>query len=276
MANNISEKGLKYGSWYVNHKIFLRQLLIAGLFLLNALLWGYILFSLFYNFVLKYNDYQQLKADLLFDRYTNYQGILDMTVPRPINVLSIQTLNSVENKLDIVAQVSNPNQKWFGHFKYSFATSSGATQLRDGFILPGETKYLYDLDVAAASVQNIDIGKVDWLRENNYPQLAAERDQFQYTDVSFIPAGTADGLSANRAVFTVTNNSNFNYYHPTFLVLLKRGGQIVGFNAVAAPNLLSHTKINLESRWFESLPDVENVEIVPDIDYLSDSSYIPI
>jgi hypothetical protein len=276
MDGNISEKQLKFGYWFVTHKILLRNIFTIFLFAVNAVLWGYVLYSFYYTFVQNFNGYNQLKADLVSDRFTNLQSVLAVTKPKAIQVESIDTLPSVDNKLDIVALVKNPNQSWAGKFKYNFTINSGRTETRNGFIFPGQEKFLYDLDVDAVEVSNISITDVVWSRENNYQQIAATRDQFHFSDLKYIPAGTEDSVKVNRAAFVVTNDSNFNFYKPSFLVILRRAGQIVGFNNIILESFYSGKSINAESRWFEAMPEVDQVEVVSDVDYLNDSAYIPI
>lgn len=276
MANNISERQLKFGYWFINHKVTLRKALIGILLVINAGVWGFNIYSVVRVFGLDLVKNRQLQVDLATDRFVRYMEISDTLKPKDIKIVAIQKLPSFGSQIDVVASVNNPNPSWVGHFTYKFQTDKGLTETRNGFILPGQTKYLYDLDLDALQVSKIIIENLVWKRENDYKKISELRDHFQFTETQFLPVGGADLVNASRAVFTVTNDSNYNFYKPTYLVQLMSQGRLAGFNTVVSDNLYSGQKMTLESRWYEKLPQIDKVVVTADIDYLSDSSFIPL
>jgi len=272
----LSEKQLKVGYWYVTHKIVLRGIFFVVLMALNIIVWGWIMFSLVKNLAVDFNSFRQWRYDLLYDRFTNQAMVVEKTQPRSIVVNDVRSLPAQNKNLDLVATVSNPNAGWVGRFQYQFATAKGNTQLRKGFIMPSEQKVLMDLDIDAGAVDRIIFSDVVWERFNNYPAYVAPRDVFNFSTPVFIPLSSSDNVKANRVTFSATNNSNFNYYRPKFTVKLLRTGQLIGINTLTIDSLKSNETQNLEARWFEFVPTPDKIEITPDIDFASPSSYLPI
>lgn len=272
----LTEQQLKAGYWYITHKIVLRAFFFVILILLNLITWGWIIFSLVKNMAVDFNSFRQWRYDLLYDRYTNQAMVQQKTQPRSIVVNEVRSLPAQNKHLDFFATVTNPNAGWVGRFQYQFSTAKDKTPLRNGFIMPSEKKILMDLDVDAGAVDRIILSNIVWERFNNYPVFATPRNIFEVTNAVFVPLSNADNVKANRATFTVTNNSNFHYYRPRFIVKLLRTGQIIGINTLTIDSLKSNESQNLEARWFEFVPTPDKIEVIPDIDFISPASYLPI
>lgn len=272
----MSEKQLKVGYWYVTHKIILRGFFFVTLILLNIIVWGWVVFSLTKNLAVDFNPFRQWRYDLLYDRFTNQAMVQQKTQPRAIVINEVRSLPAQSKHLDLVATVTNPNDSWVGRFQYQFTTATGSTPLRRGFIMPGEQKILMDLDVEAGGADRIIFTDVIWERLNNYPTYAAPRNIFAISDAKFVPISSSDNVKANRVTFTVSNNSNFNYYRPRFTVKLLRTGQLIGINTITIDSLKSNEAQNLEARWFEFVSTPDKIEVIPDIDFIASSSYLPI
>lgn len=272
----LTEKQLKVGYWYITHKILLRGFFFVLLLLINIIIWGWVLFSVVKNVAVDFNAFRQWRYDLMYDRFTNQAMVQQKTQPRAIVINDLRTLPAQNKHLDFYATVTNPNAGWVGRFQYQFATASGNTSLRRGYIMPSEQKILMDLDVDAGAVERIILTDVVWERFNNYPAYVAPRNIFEISDALFVPLSSSDDVKANRATFTVTNKSNFNYYRPSFTVKLLRTGQVIGINTITIDSLRSNESQNLEARWFEFVPTPDKIEVIPDIDFISSSSYLPI
>ncbi len=269
----LSEKELRFGYWFVSNKLLLKRLLIAGLFLVNMLVWGYVLFSLVMAFGVEYQKDRMIERDLVVNQYSDTNALFELTQPRPLQTLSVTTFGATEGRLDALARVRNPNQSWGAEFSYQFQVSDGTAMMRRGFIMPGEEKYVFDLDIEGRQVVGVQLSNVEWTRENDFATIQGQRAQFTFTDVAYIPKIEAEA-EANRAVFTVTNNSSYNYYQPRFQVLLQRGSTIVGIQELTIDRLMSGQTRTVEVRWIEQVAAVQSVQIIPDINYLSESAYI--
>ncbi len=269
----LSEKRLRFGYWFVTNKLLLKRLLTAGLFLINMLVWGYILFSLVMAFGVEYQKDRLIERDLVVNQYSDVSALFDVTQPRPLLTLSVATFTSFENRLDALARLRNPNASWGAEFAYQFNVSDGTAMVRRGFIMPGEEKYLFDLDIEGRQVLGVTITDIRWIRENDFATLQAQRAQFEVRDVAYIPKAE-ENIEANRAVFTVVNNSSFNYYEPRFQVLLQRGSTIVGIQEITVDRLMAGQSRTIEVRWIENIPAVQSVQVILDINYLAESAYV--
>lgn len=271
----LSEKELKFGYWFVTNKIKLKNILLIVLFFSNLLLWGYIVYILVSSFGTNYWKDSQIRQDLVVDRFTNLDSLIESTKPVDIKVVSIDTYPSYDSRMDLVAKVTNPNANWLGTFKYQFVTSVNDTTQRNGFVMPGESKYLLDLDITSGSVGLVNIFEVNWVRVSDYAQIKEVSEQFEITNIKYLPKNTQENESSNNiASFTIKNNSNFNFHKPNFQVLLKNGTSVVAVNNVTVEELLSGQSRDISVGWVENILSVKSVEVLADINYISKDSYI--
>jgi hypothetical protein len=156
---------------------------------------------------------------------------------------------------------------------YQFETSTGVGELRKGFVLPAQQKYLMDLDIETLQITGVRLIDVEWTRENAIQEIMSTREVFSFEDVIFSPRGTEE-IPTSSARFTITNNSNFNYYNPTFQIFLRRGGSIVAVQEVTLDFLRSGQSRALDVRWIENIPSVQSVDVVPIINYISEDAYL--
>lgn len=273
--SQLSEKQLSAGYWFVTHKLFLRNTLIFFLILCNMVVWGYVVFSLVFAFGVEYLQDRQIASDVVNDRFVNLQGIRELTSPKDIVKENISTLASAGERIDILARVRNPNKKWLATFDYYFETDKGPSQSYKSFLAPAQSKLLLDLDVPAGSFKELKITNLVWTRDLNYSELVSERERFTFSEAEFVNRGEGSATAGDRAVFTITNNSNFNFYKPVFQVLLKNGTAIVGVQTLTIDRILSGQSYPVDIRWFEDVSNVTDIEVIPDINYRDQKVYLP-
>ena len=107
----------------------------------------------------------------------------------------------------------------------------------------------------------------------DYAKFAADRLNLPATDVLYDPAVEVGSTTVGRTNFTMNNTTGYTYYAARFLVVQFRGAVVGGINTVTLANLQPLEVRKAEVTWFEPLPAISSVKIVPDIDILDPAAY---
>lgn len=276
MTDELSDKQLKFGYWFVTNKLFLEKVLIVIFIVFNIFLITYNIFLLVTNLGVEAQKYAKLQVDV-YQPIESLKVVRDAQLPNEVQVSGLETYSRGQN-FDLVANVVNPNVKWFADFNYQFITGSGATELKQGFIFPGESKRLIDLNVEGGNtVANVVISDVVWTRKNDYDKFYRERFVFDIQNIKIIEPqelDIGDKLPVSRVSFEVKNVSAYNYRDVIFQIYLYSGANIVAVDTALAETLYSSESRILEATWYSRLPKISNVDVVPEINIFNYKSYI--
>ena len=280
IPNDLTEDQLKWGYWFVTHKILLRRILAIILIVFSAATLG---FSGYFFVV----DYAAAPArdKMLKDMMTTglNPNVTKSQAPKSLTTGNLQIL-SPQGKYDFLATVSNPNGNFAAHFTYRFSAAGFATDPEEGFVLPGEQKIVTKLGVASSvrpAGATFEILGVNWLRitAHNYPDwsgFAAGHLTLPITDISYTAAiDLGDGKQPiGRTSFTITNNTGYGYYGLKAHVFMYRGPVIVAANETTFSELRSSQSAAGEVTWFDDYGAVTQIKVVPEIDILDAAAYI--
>ncbi len=270
-ADGLSEKELKFGYWFTTHRVKIYQGLLIALVVFDVLLGGYNLF--------RWGEYaavgfwadgrlrQEIARPLI-----NYALLKEHFSAKPMSVAANYFFPGVV-KADAVAMVKNPNPDFLVLFDYRFMVGGTSTPWRQGFLLPGEEKSIVEFGIANGALVNgatLDLQNLSWQRISSrkvrdLTDFTAERLNFQIEDA---------GVSAGMLSFKITNQSNFNYYQPRFLVLLDSNGSLAGIEQVVFDQFLSGEKKQVELILLESHSSITSVRVKPDINIFDPKAYI--
>jgi hypothetical protein len=281
--DQLTEKKLNWGYWWVTNKLKVRKVFIVVLTVVD--------FALIGNFVFAYADWffgsgvveRQQIAQLTVPA-TDYAFFRSKNAPVELSVNSTNVVSSGDGKFDIVSQVNNPNQLWWADFDYSFALQGGRTDTQRGYILPNSTHSLAALGVPADTSlvgASLLIENLTWHRVNqrftrpDYVSWAGSRlAGIAVSDPVFVPPLPDDAIPAYRVRFRVTNGTAFGYYKVGFFLTLVSGGQVVGVSKVTISELRAGTSRDVEATWFSDLPSVSGIEVMPEVNIFDERNYI--
>jgi hypothetical protein len=280
VPEDLSEKQLKWGYWFVTHKILLKRILIITLIAMNAAFFGfsgYGLVSDLMNAPARRQMVDELGRNLLNPLLSEQRAAKPLTIANP------QVLSS-KNAYDFVTQVTNPNQDFFAHFSYRFVAGSFMTEFKSGFILPGERKYLSELGVLSPkrpSSASLEISGLAWRRVNkheipDWQDFAHQHLNLPITDVVYVPGIEIirDKPTIGRTSFTIANDTGYGYYGLRLLVLMYRGPTLAAVNSVIFQTIGPGEKKAGEVTWYEDYGAVTEIKVVPEIDITDQSVYI--
>lgn len=268
-SSGLSDFQLKLSYFLVSNKLLLRKIFIVLMVLLNCLFWGFVIYGL----ALWGLDYQRLNKqtnDLLFDSNAILPS-LEATKPQNLTVSDIQSFGSGSDRYDLMAEVRNTNTNWLATFDYAFIDNASTT-VYPGFALPGQRKILLALG-KANSTARLQLTNIKWTKITDFPAIANNRERFLVENNVFIPAPKATDPS--RVKFTISNQSPYSYWQAGLVVIIYSGSSAVAVNYLTIPQFVSGSTRNVEMNWINPLPSIDNMEIIPEINYLDPNNIMP-
>ncbi len=273
--DDVSEQQLKLGYWLATHQEHLKKALKIGLIALAGFFWAWTLFGLtFYLINLKQDS--RIVSGLL-NNQLDFTGFRERNQPRDLIIGSPQAIYTGKGKYDFIATAENPNRRGVTELAYQFAAADYLTATASMVILPGQKVYLTSLanafkgNLSGADLK-LKILNLKWQILKSRVELGT--DLFAIEDVTY---GLAEDGSRFRVVFKATNQTLQNFWQATFQAALYGAqGNFAGFNQITAERFLSGEERNLEISWFEKLPRVEAVEIIPVVDVYQSASFFNI
>lgn len=281
----MTEKSLKWGYWWVTHKVQVRFWFsvvvgIAGFVMLAYGLYG------FADWYFGSGVRERQVLGEMTKQVIPYAAYNEARAPVGLLTDPAFVLAGGTGKYDLIAAVTNPNTRWVARFTYHFEAGSVKTDRVAGYALPTDKTYLtqigYKSDAGLAGASLI-IEDLHWTRVDPHetqPEYAAwstARLAVNASDTKFLRPATGDALGNSRAVFKLTNDSAFGYYKVGLVVLLwGEGGQLIGANHIIVSDLRSGDRRDVEAVWFGDVPGVATVEVKPIIDLFDARNYIPV
>ncbi len=269
--------GLAY--WYVTHKLLLKRIVIGVLIALDAALLGYGIFGLLSHYVLDAQKQRQIEEELV--RAGLNPAVHQALVPKPLGISPTQVFAG-KNGFDLVTSIRNSNPLIAARFSYRFVAEGFASEPKAGFILPGDDKLIVSLGVTSprrpANAQ-LELLDVTWQRINrhqipDYSTFALDRLAFRITDIKYDPAVALNNTTVGKTSFTVTNATGFGYHDVRFLIVLYRGASPAAVNTLTIENILPGQVRQGEVTWFDPLPAVSKVTVIPEVNIMDDSVYL--
>lgn len=278
-TGEVTGKGLKWGIWYVGHKVLLYKILIWILASVGAVLWLFSLWQWGSYLIFGLTNDAKIYAELAVFR--DYTAINERFAAGPLQILNTGLYQSGVNKYDAVAEVANPSGRFVVWFDYYFDFGSFQTPRIRGFILPGETRPIVYSGVEEGGGGNpsVVLDNINWQRISNHEisdvaAWKAERLNFVVSDFDISRAGTGDGANAHIISFNLANSSPFGYKEPFFYVELLEGDTPVAILPLHLENFKSLETRPIDLRSFVSSLSASDVRLYPVIDILDKSVYM--
>ncbi len=279
-GEDLSERQLKFARWYVSRARLLGRLGFGLLAIFDVLTLGYGLFGYADYFLISWNQDLALRSQaarpLISQEAVLRQG------PQPLVPVSLDIFKSGQGRYDFLARLGNPNQNWGASFYYRFETPAGSTEEREGFILPGEEKYLAALAETFPTPPGraeFNPTRISWRRLDRQvvrdPAIwREERLNFLTTNVRHESALAID-RKLGRTSFEVENRTAYGYWRVGFYIVLLAGSSPRAVNFITLDNFEAGERRRVEVNWFEPLPQTNQVSLQPEINLLDPQVYLP-
>lgn len=274
----VSEKELRASEWWVNHRDQVRNVAIGvfalfDLVLLGVGVWGFTDWLAFGGV----NEQRALR-EMTSPAYGRFAGVglEELQVGAPI------VLPGGSGKIDVLVPVENRNPRFWAELDYHLTVGGLDLPPQRSFVLPGQAKYLSALGVSTEAGAGIDV-RVD-RRVWHHADTPVGLDQQAYAETRlnlvaenavFKPSDPLATSPSSSAAFTLANHSAFGFYDVDLLVLLYRGDAVVSANRVRVDRVLAGEKKPMEIFWYQLLPQVTRVEVLPDINIYDPDVFRP-
>lgn len=276
----------KFSKWFVLNRQTLKKVGYGVFIAFDAALLLFVAWSFLDAYVISYSKENQAVTQMVSVGHADLRSYTQATAADPLILNSASTFSLGDDRYDFYATVANPNDEWWADFTYSFVGSAEGEEELDsftGFILPGEEKPVVALAVElngpprGASLQITDISwhRVDRHLVGDYAEWYRDRLNMVIDDAAWVLDTTATPPTA-KVSFTLTNDAPFSYYDPVFYTVLKRGTRVVGINRTRLSDLESYEERQVEIQWFGAVPDVSQVEVIPEVNIFDVGAYKPL
>ncbi len=278
--DNLTEPELKFGYWFVTHKLKLRRILIIKLAVFSVSLYIYSLYYIIDYFFI--SGVGERAALVELSRGIDYTPLREARRAEELNIGLPQVFGGAGNRFDLIAKLKNKNSDFYAIFKYKFVGPGFLSLAETGFVLPGEEKYLMLLaapGVTRPRALRVELEDLKWQRISrhlipNPEEFTRDHTNFLIQNVVYNPALTRDNVVISSVSFTVTNNTAYSYWRVDFPVVLLRGLLPQAVNIVTAPQFRSGETRRLEVSWFEALPPVDKVDVKTSINIFDPEVYM--
>lgn len=271
LGEDLTDRQLKTGYWFVTHRLAIEKWSKIILIVLTSAIWLLLIWQLSFYFI----NYSASVAGLrriVFNEGINYSQYLENLKPQPLQLSGVRTLPGSGGRNDVAVAVRNPNRYWLATFNYRFSGLSEETYRRQGFVLPGEEKYLFDSGSANASA-GVEITDLQWEKFIDFDELFKERFIFAINNEQF----TRSSSDANPSIlsFEITNQTAFSYWQVEIQTFLNSGGNLASVNSIVLEKLKAGETRKVDLYWYNRLPQITGVEIAPTVNFLDENNIIP-
>ncbi|HNW55733.1 MAG TPA: hypothetical protein PKN62_01485 [bacterium] len=273
-GDEVSLKKLHFGLWYMRNRRLFLTLVVAFLSIVAISGWAYSFYGLGRYFI--------------FDQSEDQQSIMEMAQTgvnllagknnQPLEISPVKILGS--KKADFVAEINNPNNRTAVFFNYAFKANDQTIVQKEGFVLPGQRRYLVALDQEKVSGANIDlsISQTKWQKLNareipDWEKFLKERNNLVISEQQITLASTNNQPA--RIKFNINNRTAFGYWSVPVLLMAYQDDNLVGVNELILNKLKSGETRNVNFTWSE-LNRANRLEVTTSINYLDDNNYLPL
>jgi hypothetical protein len=294
IGGGFTEGELKFASFWVRNRVLLERIRNIALITINVGVWSFVLWGLLDAYAISYPRESRITAEIAHNQFLAAQ----LEGNKPQNVQpggeGVKVFQATDSRLDFIVPVLNPNTDWWVEFTYRFNVSGEMTPARSGFLIPGEKTYLGEFGfkptTAGARSGVLTVDNVRWHRIDrslvgaDYPAWLARRKQFRVENITFTTdaatsAAPASGSAANRQFsrtsFDFVNPSAYGFWQVKLYIVLKRGGSSMAATSITLDRVQPGETRHVNVDWFERLPAATETEVVPVVNFLDTSVYLP-
>jgi hypothetical protein len=263
--------------WWVEHRNLLKKIGIGAFVVFDACLILFAAWIFLDSYAISYGTERLSVAGMAILGQSELRNFSKSESAKSLVLSEAVAVSSGDATFyDLFASVTNQNSDWYATFKYYFDSKDGATEIFEGFILPGEERPLAVMKGFSARPSNLILmlDTVEWHRVDNH-EIPDYQDWFadhalQISEATF---SHGDDITPPEVSFTVSNKTAYNFYRPSFLVVLWRGGTVGGLVRVSTSEIKSGQTKEFSARWQGVVPAVSKVEVWPEINLLNPEAY---
>jgi len=266
LKNQISDKDIERSLWLINNKKKIMKIIIIILIVLCVLLYTISAFEFIKFFTTK----DVTTNDFVFINFQNKQRANDLIISNK------QIITRDDGKYDIVATLYNPNESFVAReIKYQFVINNIPREEKTTFIMPKETKKIYELGIDSDTrIDSFDVfpTNISWkkIKQNEITEYLKPKFEITEEKLNINPENQS---IRNWINFQSKNISIYNFKNVKFSVFLYVGSQIVAIGEIEQTNFKSQEQRKLQTSWYYLLPSYATAEIQAETNLLDENNY---
>lgn len=270
--HGVSKKQLKFSYWFLTHKKLLVKIGIGLLILWCVITLGYSIFGLV-SWGIEVPKERRMLARLTVNPI-DFIGFQQKHQPQSLIITQPQIIYIGNQKYDFIAQVKNPNKdRGVINLSYQFVSGDFSTPQSSIIIPPEQTVFLLSLGNKSEkklTVSELKINEIKW--EGLWKRIKVEEVEITTTQPKF----QTGGGSRSWVSFSATNDSLKNIWEVTWQTVLYSGKRIVAVNQITSEQFLTGETREIEISWFERLPKITQIDLVPIVNIYDPSIFFEI
>jgi hypothetical protein len=276
---DFTSQELRVSLWYLKNKSLLYKITVFVLLFLAVSLVGFSVWK-WAVFIIGFPAAQRLDSGAV--RFVNYTQINTRFAAQPVQVVRTQVLAGRSGSYDVMAELVNPNERFFVSFEYYFVIDGKKTETQKTFLLPAESRFVPALGIKeiGAGTPAVVLEHVEYTRISNkeIPDVVAwqqYRLNFAVSDFVFSRGLAQAGDNPDAVQFKLINNSPYNFIGADFYVVLLQTGQSVGVLPLHIDRINSLESKQVDLRNFAPNINVTEIALYPVINIYDDAVYAP-
>lgn len=277
----LSNKKLQFGYWWVSHREAIRFVLRSIWLFFDILLVGMALLQIALYARDLYASHQMVKN--IADNFVNYRTVRVTITPTEPKVKNIQTfLSDAPGKIDAAALLENPNESWvIEKVYYQFVIAGKILEEENTFLKSAASTVIVHFGIPGVleedvhSTNTVKINEIIWKKVKNIQTLETEITVAdpEYKRIKIEdPTGTHDTVTQVKT--QVTNKGIYSFWDSAFLLLLRVDDDIVAAKKTRISPLKVDTVYPIEVQWNRSFAPRAEVQIIPIIDIFDPENII--
>jgi len=272
----------KISKFWIENKETLKRIGLGIFMAFDAILMTWVLWSLLDGFVISAPAESRAVSEVAAYNQRELHAYTLAHRAQSMDPSAATLISAGEGKYDFYATLENPNADWWAEVTYVFSWTGGESEPETTFILPGEAKPLVAFGAESTSpprgvntiLTNVVWHRVDHHMTGEYASWAEDRLDFVVTD-AVLGESELDG-DIGRVSFHVRNATAYNYYEPSFIIVLKRGANVVGVNRTTLSDIDSGETQEVVVNWFGTVPTASQIDVIPEINIFDVEAYKPL
>lgn len=280
--DSLSLGQMKIGLWLSVNRRRLMRIIIIFLIICSATFFTYSSYHYIIYFLYGREADKKLTTSLT-ENLIDIQSYREATAPQ---IMLAGAVNSflVNDKQDFVVSLKNPNLNYYGVFDYCLQDAQkNDVACGSSFILPNSEKQLIlpSQEIKDGSGKlTFQTVNVYWQRLNyheipSWDNYLKEHLNISVTNLVYLKPDYNARTPLHEVSFTIKNNSPYHFAKLPLDILLSNGSSISGVNVYNLTNFMSLESRDLRISWPAAGERASNVEIIPDVNILDESVFLP-
>jgi len=269
--HDVSEKDIKFGLWFLHNKRKIQKVFFGIFLLFGISMLGYGIYG-FISYGIQLPEETRILSTISI-KHINFADFKSKHVPLPLEISEPEIVYAGGQNYDFVAQATNFNEeRAVLNISYQFVSGNFTTPISSVMILPNQTVYLLSLgNKSEQRLSTAELKILDTQWQSIWQKQPVDKVEIDINEPKF---KIASDLSRSWVEFTAANKSLKNIWEVAWQVVLFSGRRIAGVNQITTGGLIAGETKDFEVSWFEKLPKVTQINVIPIINiYDQDSFY---